>query len=1118
MPPQPPKQFTDEELKQQYGIHLATRLQTDEGGKESKWADIDDDEEDWAPETVVWMDGTKSTLTPADATPVPKENQPSESTVDAIPLESVKPSQAVKKPTEMGSTRTLLKPGIAIQQAKQQSGASAGSMPSEKPSLKAKSPAPTPAKSPWAQLPPVSAVSPINPPVQQPPQPTSLPTQDARAYEDAPPQPPTREIAADTFDRSWREGEGDAPRELFNSTNGRYEPAPEGRRSSIRPESHRNPFLLQRPSQSGSAPAEPSAAFQTRSTSQVDGPSWSRRRGSSVSQGSLPPGRRMSSVRSHDLPPAPEDKRCNSTVVGHDMRGSPESARNESMKPQFEQQSQWDQQMPPKSQPDAQVEDPVKAQERIMHQKREEARTRRREEEERMEREKQERLKAKLAALESAGKSRKEREAEAVAAAAATKPAAGEKLAKTVESMPAARSQSTETSTGVEPLLEEQSVPPASQVPGDERLSPIPPKSQPLATLPDRPTSTEEPGQQRKASRAHLSPRTNSRPPFGQQQYRSPLVSNDALQGWGSTAPNGNVWGTAGIGNGTFESASSFAPMSQASLLPPPVTKKTSPIVADQSRILPPPGIDPRAELGWGSARAAVSPRPPHAPGPIAPPSRAQHIQRSDPVSAWNSAAARLSHQYAADAAAAEGKQQTEPGTALSSNTVKETFKKTSLDQGRFGGRRRFDQTEYTIHDADGSRSVPSLSPAPPSTQTQPIGPLPTSSPLNEAHKHSGESMVRIPDGSLNPAHGGLPSKQPPIGPPSQPQSSSTAYQSIVYFPTGPLPNMPPTKEHSPPPPETNAHPVHDSQARRPNVRLPAPPPRVRLPPGPAHTSPSMHQVPVMLPHQRSSAWGPPGVVRPIAQTEDWQARFNGLFNRTPIHTEVPPSPPKTPPKTYAPALAVSASSRTVVDYDSASISATVLLPQSITKHDSTPEGFIIDDSPDVCSKPTMEQMFNEELSHGSLPRVHIPKNAICDTKVYGTCQRNMLRMSPNSRFIRPIDPQTGIEMTSNSFPKPNNGIIVKILGTKLDNKILSSHHRNGKTRGGDRRASARANKAAGKGSRANSEPHSRTASVQTAESSAAVGGLDNEQGGVKRRWSKMPPKNRMSSKTTAPS
>ena len=70
VPPPPPKQFTDEELKQQYGIHLATRLQADEAGKEAKWADIDDDEDDWAPDTVQWMDGTKSTV------PAAVENQP----------------------------------------------------------------------------------------------------------------------------------------------------------------------------------------------------------------------------------------------------------------------------------------------------------------------------------------------------------------------------------------------------------------------------------------------------------------------------------------------------------------------------------------------------------------------------------------------------------------------------------------------------------------------------------------------------------------------------------------------------------------------------------------------------------------------------------------------------------------------------------------------------------------------------------------------------------------------------------------------------------------------------------------------------------------------------------
>ena len=112
MPPPPPRQFTDEELKQQYGIHLATRLQTDENGKESKWADIDDDEDDWAPDTVVWMDGTKSTLTPQDAGPIPKEQIPV-SQQPPKPAEGAKPALAIKKQTELGPTKTILKPGAS---------------------------------------------------------------------------------------------------------------------------------------------------------------------------------------------------------------------------------------------------------------------------------------------------------------------------------------------------------------------------------------------------------------------------------------------------------------------------------------------------------------------------------------------------------------------------------------------------------------------------------------------------------------------------------------------------------------------------------------------------------------------------------------------------------------------------------------------------------------------------------------------------------------------------------------------------------------------------------------------------------------------------------------------
>ncbi|RQM05717.1 hypothetical protein DH86_00003580, partial [Scytalidium sp. 3C] len=80
-PPPEPKRFTDEELKQRYGIHLATRLQSDDPGKQANWADIDDDDDDWAPETIEWTDGTKITLPhteepPASASPAPNTAAP----------------------------------------------------------------------------------------------------------------------------------------------------------------------------------------------------------------------------------------------------------------------------------------------------------------------------------------------------------------------------------------------------------------------------------------------------------------------------------------------------------------------------------------------------------------------------------------------------------------------------------------------------------------------------------------------------------------------------------------------------------------------------------------------------------------------------------------------------------------------------------------------------------------------------------------------------------------------------------------------------------------------------------------------------------------------------------
>lgn len=307
MQPPAPKQFTDEELKQQYGIHLATRLQADGEGKEAKWADIDDDEDDWAPETIEWNDGTKITLAHTENLPNPPLEQPAVSTAKEFPAETNQETgPASKQISSVGPNSTVLKVGSAAG-AQPKLGGLVLKGPSEKPTLVAKPTVPTIVKSPWAALPPVDKVPPvpINPPQQQPSAPR-FSQRDPHGFESMPPPPsPAKEIAADDFNRSWRDHHAGNLRELFNSQSGRYEPVNDARRGSLRNEQNfRAPSLLQRPLQGDQqGPAEPSAAFQTsRSGTTQDGGSWSRRRtSSSVSGGSGSFGRRMSFGKGQEL-------------------------------------------------------------------------------------------------------------------------------------------------------------------------------------------------------------------------------------------------------------------------------------------------------------------------------------------------------------------------------------------------------------------------------------------------------------------------------------------------------------------------------------------------------------------------------------------------------------------------------------------------------------------------------------------------------------------------------------------------------------------------------------------------------------------------------------------------
>ena len=290
--PTPAKHFTDEELKQQYGIHLATRLQADADGKEAKWADIDDDEDDWAPETIEWNDGTKIDLSQTNAAALLAEEQ-ARARVEKERQEEERKSKlaAQAKPTTtVGPNATVLKPRSTIQPKP----AGLVTKPaSEKPTLVAKPAAPAPVRSPWAALPPVDKVPPveINPPVQTSTvrsQQTEIPSNIAV---NAPPQPqhPAMQIAADDFTRTRRDNQNAGLGQLYNAQSGQYEPANAGRRGSVRKEQNfRAPSVLQRGATNDQqGPAEPSAAFQTRrGSSTVSGESGLHGRRTSTSKGS----------------------------------------------------------------------------------------------------------------------------------------------------------------------------------------------------------------------------------------------------------------------------------------------------------------------------------------------------------------------------------------------------------------------------------------------------------------------------------------------------------------------------------------------------------------------------------------------------------------------------------------------------------------------------------------------------------------------------------------------------------------------------------------------------------------------------------------------------------------
>ncbi|KAA8908856.1 hypothetical protein FN846DRAFT_776961 [Sphaerosporella brunnea] len=414
-PPPPKKEFTDEELSKKYGIHLASRLGPEETStKEAKWADIDDDDDDWVPTGFEWADGTKASIQPEEKKV--SATQPASVATQPAPIKSMAPPPPRETSTPIFSgPKTLVtqKPGTK--------------------SLQTTAAPAAPKPSPWAKIPSPNSV----PPVQINPQPHAPLESGRRDEYQQRERSMVREVSAEHYDRSWRDrSSGHVNRELFNPQTGKTEPAPDDRRSARSPVT--KPAVLQRPTGPSQfpGPAEPSPAFQTGRTSHRPDDFRRRRASSNVSGGSgSVGGRKVSFSRYAAEPPTPDElgfarERPVYSNPFDDHHGSLRQHGSYGIQPPFQGHREISPTMSNASPvtrpvvPEESAEDLIAKQERVMKEARELARKRRQEEEEKEEAAKRERLKTKLEQLERLAKEKEEKEREAAKKEAADKEAA----------------------------------------------------------------------------------------------------------------------------------------------------------------------------------------------------------------------------------------------------------------------------------------------------------------------------------------------------------------------------------------------------------------------------------------------------------------------------------------------------------------------------------------------------------------------------------------------------------------------------------------------------------------------------------------------------------------------
>lgn len=1003
MQPTPAKHLTDEELKQQYGIHMTSRIQEDSGGTEAKWADIDDDEEDWAPETIEWTDGTKVTLTHTEHPPLPE--QPPQAQKEPLPPGQPPMQDPIKlaapKPitTSVGPNPTVLRLGAnAERQAKAASISSKGT--NDRLQSGSTSPAPPPAKSPWAALPPVDRVSPVNPSPHAPPasQHRSYPSHSHREDAYHAPLPP-QEIAADDFNRAWRDTPSGAPRELYNSRSGRYEPVVSDRRGSWRADQGpRPPAVLQRTGHGDHAgPAEPSAAFQTHRSSHQDGMGWNRRRTSSnVSGGSGLFARRPSLGRDMPHPRYTEGRRgshANTEFIdpalgrdtghfrefsmNHPHSGGPGGHAPPSV-------SVGSESSPVENQvaPEVPQEDPVALQERIMKEKRLEARQRRLEEEEKERQAKEERIRQKLAALGPAPEKKRKDSIEGrkpqvttsntstTVVSSPPKPPVPEPSGEPKQyGMMKVHHPDSVKKLVAERVSEKQS---ERTSPHMRRVSsPHQDANKRERDLPPHPPSVKH--QQQPDSH-----RSETKPDEQGGQWRSKLTS---FAPWStaptlpSTSPSTNdLWKALNtdspitLGNGIFDpnltsfSSREFPLRSQLSLDQPAMSAGQSFPGADAPPATQQPPL-PSPETRHTSLDALS---PIGRPGPIAPPS-AHHLTQQDRTTAWNNFGPRANQREAEDA-----------------QKFRQEFQKTQkLRQELAASGQHIPQTSLNPSwkkvevGKDGRRHI-SSDKEKPSASSASVTQTAADPVIEPSSSQATWKPIRVEDGVRRQvaAHPSTNSNIPPSNPltgldapadglafgDNHSRIANVPHRSSRFFPNTTEQTKRMTNEKldahrspSPPPPEELSHPVYSTASDRPLVHLPSPKVVVKLPPKAVPATPAPPPTFASM-----AAAAPPRVTPPSTATAtaiSWQEKFNGLFGR------------KTSTDKKG-VLAVASASKEPLDVPLPNVIAAVSLPSNMEVPAQTGDG-------DLAARQVAEgEEIFEDREPGSQPGVRVPNMA----------------------------------------------------------------------------------------------------------------------------------------------